>query len=106
MLEYGPVVTSVDGASRLPLLECTPKGHGEHDEGNAVDKDIARDEERDDGSTGGNATRNSPAASKDIDSTIQRLLVEFGSQKPREFDVDAFSKNFQIKNQVEDLIFL
>lgn len=98
MLEYGSAVSSVECASGVTLMECTPKGLGKHDEGNAVNKEIDI--------MGGNTTGKSPTASKDVDSTIQRLLLEFGSQQPRESDVYALTKNVQIKNQVEDEIFL
>ncbi|XP_023520146.1 uncharacterized protein LOC111783448 isoform X2 [Cucurbita pepo subsp. pepo] len=90
MLEYGSAVSSVESESKVPLLEFTPKGHGKHDEDNAVKRVIDI--------TGGNTTGKSPTA-KDVDSTIQRLLLEFGSQKPRESDVNALTTTAQIKDQ-------
>ena len=92
MLEYGSAVSSVESESKVPLLEFTPKGHEKHDEDNAVKRVIDI--------TGGNTTGKSPTA-KDVDSTIQRLLLEFGSQKPRESDVNALTTTAQIKDQVE-----
>ncbi|XP_023001152.1 uncharacterized protein LOC111495374 isoform X4 [Cucurbita maxima] len=90
MLEYGSAVSSVESESKVPLLEFTPKGHGKHDEDNAVKRVIDI--------TGGNTTGKSPTA-KDVDSTIRRLLLEFGSQKPRESDVNALTTIAQIKDQ-------
>lgn len=92
MLEYGPAVSSVECDSRVTLLEFTPNGYGKQDEDNAVKREIDI--------KGGNTAGKSPTAN-DVDSTIQRLLLEFGSQEPRESNVNALNMNAQTKDQVE-----
>ncbi|CAK9312231.1 unnamed protein product [Citrullus colocynthis] len=90
MLEYGPAVSSVECDSRVPLLEFTPNGYGKQDLDNAVKREIDI--------KGGNTAGKSPTAN-DVDSTIQRLLLEFGSQEPRESNVNALNMNAQTKDQ-------
>ncbi|XP_038895193.1 uncharacterized protein LOC120083490 isoform X2 [Benincasa hispida] len=90
IIEYGPAVSPVECDSRVPLLEFTPNRDGKHDEDNAVKREIDI--------KGGNTAEKSPTAN-DVDSTIQRLLLEFGSQKSKESDVNALNMNAQIKDQ-------
>ncbi|KAL4012730.1 hypothetical protein IC575_029844 [Cucumis melo] len=90
VLHYGPAVSSVESNSKVPLLEFMPKKTGKHDEDNVVKREIDIE--------GGKTAGKSPAAN-DVDSTIQRLLLEFGSQKPKESDDNTSNMNAQKRDE-------
>ena len=86
--QYGPAVSSVESNSKVHLREFTSKKTGKHDDDNAVKREIDIE--------GGKSS-----AAKDVDSTIQRLLLEFGSQKPKDSDDITSNMNAQKRDEVE-----